>query len=148
MSKTGLLVSTGSRSRPLHLGEEMSWCAAAVLNSLYPFAPFPFGPGSIPNVNSTTPFRIAVTSGVSVQIFMSSAAGTEHEAGNPLCPSICTRQVRQAPMAPMSASLQSWEMYVPEPLTASSTEEPSGASVRCPFMYSVTVILWVPDLMT
>ena len=130
MSKTGLLVSTGSRSRPFHLGEEISWWAAAVLSSLYPFAPFPFEPGSMPKVSSTTPLRMSMTSGVSVQTFMPSAAGTEHDAGNPLCPSICTRQVRQAPMAPMSASLQSWEMYVPEPLTASSTEEPSGVSVR------------------
>ena len=37
-------------------------------------------------------------------------AGTEHDAGKPRVPSICTMQVRHAPMGFMSGSLQSCEM--------------------------------------
>ena len=109
--------------------------------------PSPFDPfsGNIARVSSTTPRRMSLTSGVSVHTFMPSAAGTEHDAGNPRTPSMLTRHVRQAPIAFMSGSLQSCEMYVPDELMASRTEAPSGTSTAASLILSVMVIERVSD---
>ena len=61
-------------------------------------------------VSSSTPRRTSLTSEVSVQTFIPSRTGTEHDAGKPFEPSISTRQVLQAPICFMSASLQSCDM--------------------------------------
>ena len=63
---------------------------------------------------------------------MPSVAGTEHDAGKPRTPSICTRQVRQAPIAGMSGSLQSWEMATPAALIASSADAPAETETGRP----------------
>ena len=125
MSNTGLLASTGSRSRLAQRGASMPCSLAATVSSRWPFSPSPFAP-TIAEVSSSTAARTSRALPVPVQTFIPSAAGTEHEAGRPRIPSTSTRQVRHAPMASMSGSLQSWEMYVPDALMASSTVAPSG----------------------
>ena len=88
-----------------------------------------------------TPERMRLTSAVSVRITIPSLAGVEQEAGNPRTPSICTRQVRQAPMAGMSASLHSWERGTPAALTASSALAPAGKLTGIPSTVTLIVEL-------
>ena len=104
MSKTGLLLSTGSRSRPTQRPPLTPWCLAAIVSSWWSFAPLP---STIAIVSSMTPVRTRSTSGVSVSTFMPGTAGIVHEAGKPRAPSTSTRQVRHAAFGPMSGSLQS-----------------------------------------
>ena len=101
--------------------------------------------GIIAIVSSMTPLLIFRTSWESVETFMPSDAGTEHEAGKPRVPSIWTRHVRHAPIGFMSGSLQSCEMYVPDALTASSTDAPSGTATSLPLIDSVRVMAWLPE---
>ena len=109
MSNTGLLRSTGSRSRLAQRGASRPCSLAATVSSRWPFSPLPFAP-TIADVSSSTVVRTSRALSVPVHTFIPSAAGTEHEAGSPRIPSTSTRQVRQAPMASMSGSLQSCEM--------------------------------------
>ena len=92
-------------------------------------------------VNSRTPRRKFLDSGVSVRTCMPAAAGNEHDAGKPRMPSICTKHVRHAPIGFISGSLQSWEILVPEEFIASKTEEPSGTSRSVPFIVRVMVAM-------
>ena len=148
MLNTGLLSSTASRSRADQRGRSRSWCLAAMVSSRWSLRlgsgralpPLPLLP-TMAWVNSNTPRRILRTWGVSIQTSIPSVAGTEQDAGKPLVPSICTMQVRQAPMGFMSGSLQSCETYVPDELMASRTEAPSGTSTSPPFICSVMVMV-------
>ena len=122
----GVAARRRARGRGLPSGARRCRAAlAATDSSRWPLPPSPFAP-TMAEVSSRTVARTSRALSVAVHTSMPSAAGTEQEAGRPRMPSISTRQVRHAPMASMSGSLQSCEMYVPEALMASSTVAPSG----------------------
>ena len=147
-SNTGLDSSVGWRGRASHRDSETPCNLAASDKRPYPETEGPSDPldlPTMPRVSSITPERMRLASTVSVRITIPSLAGVEHDAGNPRMPSICTRQVRQAPMAGMSASLHSCESGTPAALTASNALAPASTLTAIPS--TVTLIVGLATTM-
>ena len=85
-------------------------CAAASVSSSQRLLSGQLPMGCSETYSSSTPRRSLLTASLAVRTFMPAATSVVHEAGNPLRPSISTRQTRQEPKALSVSVAQSFGM--------------------------------------